>query len=339
MTIRWGIIGCGDVCEIKSGPGFQKANGSELVAVMRRTPGLARDFAQRHGVSRSYENAAELISDPEVDAIYIATPPGSHLELARAVAAAKKPAYVEKPMARNAVECREMIEVFRATGTPLFVAYYRRSLPRFQKVAALLPRLGRLSRADYVFTRPAMTDLEPLPWRLEVADSGGGPFLDMGCHALDLLDHLLGPLQDVRGEARNTAGDYAVEDTVSLNWNWASGCAGAAEFRFTDLGNRDEYHFVGENGELRAACFADTPIRLTVDGVTEEIAAPNPEHVHQPLIQDVVDELLGRGTSPSTGESALRTSVVMDAVLEEYYDGRDDAFWERSELWPGRGVS
>src|SRR5688572_23614993 len=108
-TIRWGILGCGDVTEIKTGPAFYKVPGSQLVAVMRRNGELAADFARRHGVPRWYDNAAALVNDPEVDAVYIATPPGAHLEGALLVAAAGKPVYMEKPMARNAAECDAMI--------------------------------------------------------------------------------------------------------------------------------------------------------------------------------------------------------------------------------------
>ena len=137
-TIRWGIIGCGNVTEVKSGPGFQKANDSQLVAVMRRNGALAKDYAERHGVPKWYDDANALINDPDVDAVYIATPPSSHKEHTLAVARAGKPVYVEKPMARSYAECVEMIEVCRSAGTPLFVAYYRRALPRFLKVKALI---------------------------------------------------------------------------------------------------------------------------------------------------------------------------------------------------------
>src|SRR5215471_20396459 len=133
MTIRWGMIGCGDVAEVKSGPGFQKADGSELRAVMRRHGDLAADYARRHGVPAWYDDAEALIHDRNVDAVYIATPPGAHAELALAVCAAGKPAYVEKPMARNHAECRRMVDAFASAGMPLYVAYYRRALPRFRK--------------------------------------------------------------------------------------------------------------------------------------------------------------------------------------------------------------
>ena len=135
---RWGIIGCGDVTEVKSGPGFQKADGSGLVAVMRRDLAKAQDYARRHGVPRAYDRADALIDDPEVDAVYIATPPSSHCELTLAVAAAGKPCLVEKPMATNHRECLRMIEACAARGVPLWVAYYRRALPRFVLVRDLL---------------------------------------------------------------------------------------------------------------------------------------------------------------------------------------------------------
>ncbi len=176
--IRWGILGCGDVCEVKSGPAFQKLEGSALQAVMRRNGELARDFAKRHGVSSAYDDAQQLIDDPKVDAVYIATPPGSHEALARKVAAAGKPAYVEKPMARNHAECERMIEAFDKANVPLFVAYYRRALPRFLKVKELIDdgQLGRITGISARFASGASYWLEEraLPWRVR-AGCGSPP--------------------------------------------------------------------------------------------------------------------------------------------------------------------
>jgi 1,5-anhydro-D-fructose reductase (1,5-anhydro-D-mannitol-forming) len=200
-TIRWGILGCGDVTEVKSGPALAQAEGSTLVAVMRRTPHLAEDYARRHGVPRWYASASELIHDPEVDAVYVATPPGAHEELALAVAAAGKPAYVEKPMARSHAECARMVDAFAAAGLPLFVAYYRRALPRFEQVRALLAE-GRIGRPTSLVYRYVHTRRRPPgDWRLDPAVAGGGLFLDLGSHALDLFDWLLGPLGEVAGSA------------------------------------------------------------------------------------------------------------------------------------------
>src|SRR5580704_17465581 len=151
-TIRWGIIGCGDVTEVKSGPAFQKAAGSELVAVMRRDGAKARDYALRHSVPNWYTDADALIHDPQVNAVYVATPPGWHEHYAMKVLAAGKPCYMEKPMARNASEARRMTDAFLTKGVPLFVAYYRRALPRFLKVKQILASgvLGNLKNAFYL---------------------------------------------------------------------------------------------------------------------------------------------------------------------------------------------
>ncbi len=150
-VIRWGILGCGDVTEVKSGPGFYQRRGSELVAVMRRDGGKAADYARRHGVPKWYDDAEKLIGDKEVDAVYVATPPGTHELYAMKVLAAGKPCYVEKPMSRNWAEAKRMVEGFKAAGVPLFVAYYRRALPRFLKVKELIESgaLGRIQRVNW----------------------------------------------------------------------------------------------------------------------------------------------------------------------------------------------
>jgi len=125
MEIRWGMIGCGDVTEVKSGPGFQKAEHSSLVAVMRRNADLARDYASRHQIPKWYTNADELIRDDEVDAVYIATPPAFHKDYTLQVAYTKKPVYVEKPMAMDFNECQEMLSICKKNNVPIFVAYYK----------------------------------------------------------------------------------------------------------------------------------------------------------------------------------------------------------------------
>ena len=163
--VRWGILGVGNVTERKSGPGFQLAERSELVAVMRRNAGLAADYARRNNVPRWYDDADELINDPEVDAVYVATPPDSHREYAVRVAQAGKPVYVEKPMARTALECEEMISACERAGVGLFVAYYRRALPRFATVKELIDggRIGQLRSVSIRNERAA-----------QVGGAGGG---------------------------------------------------------------------------------------------------------------------------------------------------------------------
>ncbi len=331
-VVRWGIIGCGDVTEVKSGPGFRKAGGSQLVAVMRRNGALAADYAKRHGVPRWYDDAAKLLADPAVDAVCVATPPDTHCHYALLAAAAGKPAYVEKPMARHVAECDRMIEAFTKAGQKLFIAHYRRSLPRWKKVLQHVRdgALGRLTGVTYRLTMPK--HLDPPAWRTDVAQAGSGHFLDLGTHVLDLIDYIAGPLDEVRGVAANLGSDYPAEDSVAFSFR-AGGVPGVMSCNFAGLGREDLLSFTGTKGEIRLSVFGGEPVRCETASGVEHWDIPHPPHIAQPMIQDCVDDLLGRGTCPSTGDTARRTSQVMDTVLDAYYGGRGDEFWLRPERW------
>jgi predicted dehydrogenase len=342
MTIRWGIIGCGDVCEVKSGPAFSKVPDSELVAVMRRDADKAADYARRHDVGRWTSDADAILQADDIDAVYIATPVGAHAEYALSVAAAGKSCYVEKPMARNASEASWMLDAFRAAGQRLFVAYYRRALPRFVAVRDWIAsgRLGKVTSVDYRFAARRWDDPRTAEtvWRIDAARAGGGFFMDLGCHLLDILDFLLGPIESASGQAVNLASDYAVEDVVAMQMRFASGALGTAGWNFAAADRADRIEIRGTCGSVRMSCFGDEPVQLRVGEDVEEHHLANPAHVQQPLIASIVDDLLDRGACPSTGESALRTSRVMDTVLAGYYGDRRDDFWLRPETWPGRRV-
>lgn len=335
--IRWGILGCGDVCEVKSGPGFQLADGSALTMVMRRTPLMAEDFATRHGVPNWTGDVDTLIEDPDVDAVYIATPPGTHCEFALTVCAAGKPCYVEKPMARSGAECDAMVKAFADAGVPLFVAYYRRRLPRFLIAKELIDTgaLGEITSVDYRIELEAQKQRTP-GWRVDVEQSGGGLFLDLGSHTLDILDYLLGPLLNARGEATNHAGFYDAEDRVGLTFNLDNGAPGKGAWEFAGKAHHDLIRITGEKAAVELSTFGNEPVRLITADNTQTFDLPNPKHIQQPLIQTIVDELRGTGKCPSTGATAARTSHVMDAALSSYYGGRSDNFWSRSDTWPGR---
>jgi predicted dehydrogenase len=323
-TIRWGMVGCGDVTEKKSGPGFQKSVGSELVAVMRRNGVLAKDYALRHGVRKWYDNGAALINDPEVDAVYIATPPGSHKEYALMAADVGKPVYVEKPMARSYAESAEMVAYFKERRVPLFVAYYRRAQEKFLTVQELLKagsigevRLVRLTQFQSV--RENELDPGTIPWRLKPEISGGGHFMDIASHSIDMLDFLFGPIVQVSGFASNQAGLYPAEDIVTGSWKFASGVHGVGSWCFTVGEALDLFEILGSRGRMNFSVFGSEPIQVisTTNGssVVQNISYVTPEHVGQPLIQLVVRELLGEeGLCPSTGESALRTARILDGI-------------------------
>ena len=320
--VRWGIIGAGDVTERKSGPGFQQAERSELVAVMRRNGALAADYARRHDVPRWYDDANELINDPEVDAVYVATPPDSHREYVVRVARARKPVYVEKPMARTALECEQMISACDEAGVGLFVAYYRRALPRFATVKELLGsgRIGELRSVSIRNERPASLGEANEGWRVDPEISGGGHFVDLGSHILDLLDWLLGPVTHAVGGATNRGGRYPAEDLVTGVFRFRSGVEGVGVWNYDSFQRKDEVEIIGTAGALCFSCFADEPLRLLTASGVEQINAPYPETVQLPLIQTVVDALTGHGESLSDGRSAVRTTRVIDTLLSAYRD-------------------
>jgi predicted dehydrogenase len=326
-TVNWGIIGVGDVTEIKSGPAFYKVEHSNLVAVMRRNAKKAADYADRHNVPRWYSDAKELINDPGVNAIYVATPPDSHAAYAIEAMRAGKPVYVEKPMALNYAECREMLEVSRLTGMPLWVAYYRRSLPAFLEAKKLI-EAGEIGKPLMVnlklHAQAAERNLteEEMPWRVIPEIAGAGHFFDLASHQFDYLDFALGKVSEVKGIAMNLAGLYPAEDTVSGTWIHESGVVGTGSWSFIvdQHSVKDEIVITGEKGSITLSSFS-SPDRLTITtGKREtEINFDNPEHISQNLVQQLVDELRGVGTCVSTGGSAARTSRVLDSMVKNYY--------------------
>lgn len=325
--IRWGIIGCGNVTEKKSGPAFQKATGSNLVAVMRRNEKKVRDYARRHNVPRWYTDGNQLIKDNEVDAVYIATPPGTHAYYAISAMRAGKPVYVEKPMALNFNECEEMNRVSRETGIPLFVAYYRRTLPGFLKVKEWIDS-GAIG--DVRFVRISLTqpfypeDLKPGNpewWRVVPEIAGGGHFFDLASHQLDYLDFVLGPVSKTEGLANNQAKKYKAEDIVVAHFKFKNGVIGSGTWCFTadPVAEEDELEFIGSKGKIIFSTYKVIPPKLITPAGIKTYNYNNPENIQLNLVQSIVDELLEKGKCPSTGVTAARTSRVMDKIANSYY--------------------
>lgn len=321
--VNWGFIGCGDVTELKSGPAFKKINCSDVVAVMRRDAEKAKDYAQRHNIKKWYNNADDLINDPEVNAVYVATPPGSHAEHAIAAMKAGKPVYIEKPMAASYEECLKINRVSEETGVPVFVAYYRRTLPYFLRVKQIIDdgMLGQLSTVQIRFAIPPYkTDYnrDNLPWRLKKDLAGAGYFYDLASHQLDFLSFVLGDITEAKGITANIAGLYDVEDSVSSAFRFQSGVIGSGSWSFVAPPNTrtDIIEFVGTKGKLSCSVFNFSPIILETDGKIEEFNEDNPENIQFYLIQSIINYLNNKGEMPvSTGISAQKTNLVMDRIL------------------------
>jgi len=323
-TIRWGMIGCGDVAEVKSGPGFYKAGHSSLVAVMRRNGALAADFARRHNVPRWHDDADAIIEARDIDAVYVATLTDSHHDYVLRCARAGKPVYVEKPMAMNHAQCTSMIAACRVASVPLWVAYYRRALPRFLAVRDLVAD-GAIGDVRMVISRqfqrlPPAEQLvgDQRPWRVTPALSGGGFFFEGVVHTLDFLDFMFGPVESVRAFAGNQAGAYAAEDVVTASYRFSSGVFGSGTWCYAADFDEEFNEIIGAAGRIRFSTSAPVPIRVIRGDSVQEIPVADPPHVHQPMIQSIVGELNGQGRCASTGDSAARTSWVMDQILAEF---------------------
>jgi predicted dehydrogenase len=325
-VIHWGIIGCGNVAELKSGPAFNKADRSTLVAVMRRNAALAKDYAERHNVPKFYSDATELINDPDINAIYVATPPDTHAIYSIQAMKAGKPVYVEKPMARTYAECQEMIRVSEETGISLYVAYYRRTLPAFLKVKELIQNriIGKPLTVNVTLHR-AYGERDRFPekqtWHVKPQISGAGHFYDLASHQFDYLDFVFGPVTEVHGIATNIAGYYEAEDTVSAAFRFKSGVTGTGNWSFVvdRQDDKDSIEITGTKGSIRFPCYDKGDVILMTGGDTKKLNFINPENIQYNLINQVAGALRNENECVSTKYSAARTSWVMEEIVKSYY--------------------
>lgn len=319
MTVRWGMIGCGAVTEVKSGPAYYRVARSRLVGVSCRRAEAAFDYAKRHKIERVFLNSDELISSEYIDAVYIATPPSSHVALALRVAKAGKPCCVEKPIAPSHADAAVMIRAFEKVGKPLFVAYYRRSLPRFRRVKEWLEAglIGDVRHVHWGLTRPPTeADLSGLSgWRTDPAEAPGGYFDDLACHGLDLFDYLVGPIAHAVGSCSVQQQLYQAPDAVSASWAHVCGATGSGFWNFAAGSRSDEVKIVGSMGYVTFSVFEDEPLKLVTETDTTVVEIANPENIQAPHVENIIRHLEEGLSHPSTGESAARTAWVSERIL------------------------
>lgn len=316
--IRWGILGCGDVCEVKSGPAFNKINHSRLVAVMRRDGDKAKDFARRHHVPKHYDDAQKLIRDPEVNAVYIATPPAAHEELAIQAMEAGKPVYIEKPISVSTASCERILDASRRLGVKASVAHYRRGLPIFKKIKTLVQD-GVIGTPGLVLAKtlnPPSSNLGAADyWRIDPEVSGGGLFFDLSPHQLDIFYWIFGPPENVRAFSLNQRMRYAAPDVtvvdavfsndVCLHAIWAFNVSAAAE--------EESCEIIGDKGKLNFSFFKKSDIQITTPDINERLPFEYPENIQQPMIDQVTMFFRGEAPNPCSLEDALVTMRMMDA--------------------------
>ena len=317
--IHWGIVGAGNVCELKSGPAYQKTPGFYLKAAMRRDLEKAKDFTKRHDIDLYYDNANTLINSPDIDAVYIATPPDSHLEYALKVAQAGKICCVEKPMAVTSKECETMVDAFEKKDLPLFVAYYRRSLPRFKQIKSWIDNgeIGDIRNIQWAFAKPS-NDLDiskNYNWRTDKSIALGGYFDDLASHGLDLFHYLLGKFENAQGQRTNQQQLYTAHDAISASWIHQNGVIGSAFWNFGSWKREDKVEIIGSKGSIIFSVFNEAPIQLINSKETIILTIDHPVNIQLYHVQAMKKHLDGIEEHPSTGETGLHTAWVMDKIL------------------------
>ncbi len=322
-TIKWGFIGCGEVTEKKSGPAFNEIPGSTVVAVMSRSADKAASYAKRHNIPKWYTDPLKLIEDPDVNAVYIATPPSSHATFAIMAMTAGKPVYIEKPLASSYDDCARINRVSQQTGVKCFVAYYRRYLPYFLKVKQIISSgtIGTISNVQIRFSVPPRElDYQSStnrPWRLQPDIAGGGYFYDLAPHQLDLLQDIFGVITRAHGYCANRAHLYEAEDNISACFLFENDIPGSGSWCFVghQSAKEDKIDLIGDNGTLSFSVYNYDPIKLVTSAGTTSIVVPNPPHVQLPAIKAVVEDLQGIGVCHCTSISATPVNWVLDRIL------------------------
>lgn len=318
--IKWGIIGCGDVTEVKSGPAFNKVSNSSLLAVMRRDTNKARDYAMRHGVPKWYDDVDKLIDDPDINAIYIATPPLQHEDYAIRAMAAGKPVYVEKPMtldANSAIRMRDAAERF---NVKLSVAHYRRAQPMFLKIKSLLDQheIGTVKLVQLQMLQPEKSDLiagSETNWRLDPTISGGGLFHDLAPHQLDLMIYFFGDIEKSHGISLNQGNTFGVDDMVTGHILFKNGVVFNGSWCFSVAEHRDVCEIIGTKGRISFPMFGHK-VTLSKDDNEEVFIFDALPHVQQPMIEEVVSYFLGKGKNPCSADQAIQSMQLMDSFTK-----------------------
>lgn len=317
--IRWGILGCGDVAEKKSGPAFQKIANSKLVAVMRRDAEKAADFARRHQVAKWYSDPESLINDPDVNAIYIATPPDSHEDYAIAALSAGKHVYLEKPMALNGTSAKKIEQKVSEARGKLVVAHYRRALPAFIKVKEILESdlIGIPHLAEIRILQPMKSNLvaaSDTNWRTNPSISGGGLFHDLAPHQLDLMINYFGAVEEASGSSENKLKITDADDLVKGNIRFKSGVnfQGLWNFTVPPSESSDSCEITGSKGKVRFSFFGFEAI-LIQNNFETSFKFQSPQYVQQPMIEKVVAYFLGSGLNPCSAGEGVQVMQIMDA--------------------------
>lgn len=315
----WGLIGCGDISRKRVAPALRDMPDCELVAVNRARAELAAEFAREFGARRSYSDWRELLLDSEVEAVYIATPVDLHAEQTIAAAEAGKHVLCEKPMAMNTAECDRMIAACRAAGVKLGIAYYRHFYPVIRRMKELIgsgeigePVLAQVNAFE-MFNPPPGGDRY---WLLEPERSGGGPMMDFGCHRIEVLTNLLGPIIETQCLNASVSYDRPVEDTSMASFRFASGSTATLTVTHAAWESQDTLHLFGSRGSLHVPVLNRGELIVrTCNGERTEQHPPH-SNIHLPLIADFNRAILEDRQPAVGGDLGREVARIEDLIYQ-----------------------
>jgi predicted dehydrogenase len=321
-NLRWGLIGCGDISQKRVAPALRSIPECELIAVSRARVELAEAFANEFGAKRWYGDWRELIADDEIDAVYIATPVYLHAEQTAAAAEAGKSVLCEKPMAMNPDECEQMIAVCDHEDVKLGVAYYRRFYPSIRRVKEIIES-GEIGK-PVIAQINAFERFNPAPgedryWLLEKSKSGGGPMMDFGCHRLEILLNLFGPIERTTAVIGRALLDREVEDTCVAIFEFGSGAQASLAVTHAAFESRDTLDIYCSAGSIHTTSLNRGEIRIVTTAGERIESYPPHANLHQPLIEDFTRAVLD-GREPEVGGDVGRAVAMIE---EEIYANGD----------------
>jgi predicted dehydrogenase len=317
-TLGWGVIGCGDVVFRKSGPSILQADRSRIVAVMRRDPEQCRGFAEAHGIAVCTDDPEAIIGHADTDIVYVATPPSSHRPYVIAAARAGKHVLVEKPMGLSAVEDQQMIDACHQAGVELFVAYYRRFHPHVQKMKELIDsgRIGTPVAAQVDYAQPPAPDTAwGGGWRLQPAISGGGLFVDVVSHRIDVVVHLLGRPAKIHGLKATPGPTTAVEQAATVLVQFTCGAVGAMSGDFVSGRAADRFVIAGTEGVIESGRLDGHHFVCRNGDAVEEFRFEPDAAPHLGLVRHIELVLAGETKNTSSGLDGLQTDMILDKGL------------------------
>ena len=313
-SLSLAVIGAGGFFDTRVGPHLLDAANIKLHAPMVRDQARAEALAEKFGADQAYSNVDDVFADPDVQAVYLVTPVHTHLPLTLAAARAGKHVLCEKPMAMDVAECRSMVDACEEAGVKLMVAFMSRFHTPFRRLKEQIQAgvLGRVvaCRCRWGFHYPAQPGL----WRQVPAQGGGGPLMDVGSHALDLLRFWLGEIAEVAALSDTLVFDYEVEDTCTVLLKFASGAQGVVESHFSVPGAENGTEILGTKGVARIPHVnAPEPIHIhTLDG--DQIIPPDGPNRYTVMFEHFAEACLTDSTVEVTGEDGARNIEIIRAA-------------------------